>query len=167
MMKRFSVVLVLSLLAGACGGNVNVATVDGFGLSLSDIPIESEGFDVPREEFLIALNWKVREQILVTAAENEFRIVLDADEVTASAAAILAEVPPEFQANPLANLSYFETLARVAPEFGSLWPLLDEALGDELASANWRNNTLRSAEVEVKKRFGVWRVNPDPRVYPE
>ena len=167
MMKPFSVALTISLLAASCSGGSNVATIDGFGLSLSDVPVESDGFDVEREQFLIALNWKVRDRVLVAAAEAEFQIALDAGEVAASTAEFFAEVPPEFQSHPLANRAFFETLARVAPEVGLLWPLLTEALGDELAAASWANSTLRSADVKVKRRFGVWRVDPEPRVYPE
>ena len=48
-----------------------------------------------------------------------------------------------------------------------LWPLLAEELGDLSAATNWANDTLRNADVKVKRRFGVWRVNPDPLVYPE
>ena len=167
MMKRFSVVLTLSLLAAACSGDTNVATVDGFSLSLSDIPVESDGFEVAKEVFLNALNWEIRDRVLSTAAEVEFQITLDSEEVTASAAAILAGLPPESRSDPRANLGYFETLARVVPGEGLLWPLLGEALGDQSAATSWANDTLRNADVKVKRRFGVWRVDPDPRVYPE
>ena len=85
MMKRFSVVLTVSLLAAACSGGTNVATVDGFSLSLSDIPVESDGFDVPKQAFLAAVNWEIRNRVLLAAAEEEFQITLDAVEVTATA----------------------------------------------------------------------------------
>ncbi|MEE9472979.1 MAG: hypothetical protein V3V82_03240, partial [Acidimicrobiia bacterium] len=62
-MKRFSVVLTMSLLAAACTGATNVATVDGFSLSLSDIPVEPDGFEVAREVFLNALNWEIRDRV--------------------------------------------------------------------------------------------------------
>ncbi len=167
MIKRFSVVLILSLLAAACSGGTNVATVDGFSLSLSDIPVESDGFEVAKEAFLDALTWEIRDRVLSTAAEVEFQITLDSEEVTASAAAFLAGLSSENRSDPRANLGYFETLARVVPGQGLLWPLLSEALGDELAAASWENSTLRNADVKVKRRFGVWRVDPEPRVYPE
>jgi hypothetical protein len=167
MMKRFSVVLTMSLLAAACSGATNVATVDGFSLSLSDIPVEPDGFEVAREVFLNALNWEIRDRVLLKAAEVEFQITLDSEEVSANAAAILAGLPPASHSDPRANFGYFETQARVVPGVGLLWPLLAEELGDLSAATNWANNRLRNADVRVKRRFGVWRVNPDPLVYPE
>lgn len=164
MTKRLMLVLVLALAAGACGGgDVKVATVNGSELLLADIPVEPDGFDVGRDIFLDALIWEIRVRVLLSAAEAEFGIAVDAGEVAANAAQLLAGLPPENQSDPRANLAYFETQARV----GLLGPLLGEAIGDDLAAANWANTALRNADVTVARRFGVWRVDPEPRVYPE
>ena len=167
MMKRFSVVLTVSLLAAACSGGTNVATVDGFSLSLSDIPVESDGFDVPKQAFLAALNWEIRNRVLLAAAEEEFQITLDAVEVTATAEAFRAGLPSLDSEDPRPTLGYFETQVRVGRRAGLLWPALAEALGDESAATAWAITTLRNADVSVNRRFGVWRVDPEPLVYPE
>lgn len=168
MIKRVLVLSALALAASSCGGDVEVARVEGVALSLSDIPVHSAGFAVPEEAFLNALNWEIRDRVLLAAADAEFGIRLDGAEVAASAAQILAGLPSASRGDPRANLAYFETQARVAQGVGLLWPLLEEALGSQPGEAtDWANEQLRTARVEVNERFGVWRVTPEPLVYPE
>ncbi len=168
MIKRVLVASALVLTASACSGDVKVATVDGVALSLSDIPVHSAGFSVPEEAFLNALNWEIRERVLLAAADAEFGIRLDEAEVAISAQQILDGLSAASRSDPRANLAYFETQARVAQSVGLLWPLLAEAVGGEQGSAtDWANDRLRAANVEVNERFGVWRLTPEPLVYPE
>lgn len=164
-MKRALAVVASVVLLGACAGSDTVVTVNGVDFDLDDIPIETDASTVDLDTFRNALNWVIRDQVLVTAAAEEFGISFDNDELTARANSALEGLTPSDRGDPRANLDYFLIQARVGVGAGLLWPELETLLPEGTSANEWAIDKLRAADVEVDTRYGEWRTTPDPLVY--
>lgn len=94
-MRRLPVLLVLLLALGACSGGASgtVATVDGTGISLAEVEaLSASAGAVPKEQFVQNLTNTIVEEILVSAAADDFDISFTDEEVDAEAADIEEQV---------------------------------------------------------------------------
>ncbi len=166
-MKHTLTVAAIALVLSACAGGNSAVTVEDVTFDVDDIPIETESATVDLEVFRDALNWVVRDQILMSAAADEFGISFPGDELAELASSGLASLTPAAQQDPRANLDYFLIQARVGRFMleGLLWPELESRLPESVSPSQWAVEKLTAAEVDVDARFGEWRVSPDPRVY--
>ncbi len=163
-MKKTLVAAIVGLALGACGGSGSVVTVDGVAFDIEAIPVETDSSTIDLDTFRNALNWAIRDQVLTTAAEEEFGITFDRAELEGRALAALESLPEADQQDPRANLGYFLIQARVGVE-GLLWPQVTALLPEGITQNQWAIEKLSAAEVEVDARFGEWRVSPEPLVY--
>jgi hypothetical protein len=163
-MKKTLAVAVIALAAGACSGGHQVVSVDGAGFSVDDIPITTESSTVDLGTFRNALNWLIRDEVLMNAAEREFGVTFTEAEVTEWAESALASLPEDQLEDPRANLDYFIIQARVGLQ-GLLWPIVEPELPEGTSQNDWAIEQLNAAEVEVDVRYGVWRLDPEPLVY--
>ena len=114
--------------------------------------------------FRDALNWLIRDQVLLEAADESFGIRLSENDVQGLAEVQLASLPQEALDDPRANLEYFLIQARLGAQ-GLLFPRLVDVLPADELPVEWATDRLREADVTVAERFGVWLLEPDPRVY--
>ena len=163
-MKKTLIALGAVLVLSACAGSDAVVTIDGVTLDLDDVPVSSESSTIDDETFRNALNWAVRDRVLTAAAEDEFGITFAEEELNDRASTALASLDPSEQDDPRANLSYFLIQARVGLD-GLLWPQVDPLLPEDQSQNEWAIEKLLAADVEVDRRYGEWRVNPEPLVY--
>jgi hypothetical protein len=163
-MKKTLIGLAAVLVLGACGGSDHVVTIDGVSLDLDDVPVSSESSTIDDDTFRNALNWVIRDRVLVAAAEDEFGITFTEAELTDRATMALGSLNPAEQDDPRANLDYFLIQARVGLD-GLLWPQVNPLLPDGLSQNEWAIEKLLAADVEVDTRYGEWRVDPEPLVY--
>lgn len=163
-MKKTVIALAAVLVLGACAGSNHVLTVDGVSLDLDDIPVSSDSSTIDDDTFRNALNWVIRDRVLVAAAEDEFGITFTEAELNDRAALGLSSLNPAEQDDPRANLNYFLIQARVGLD-GLLWPQVTPLLPDGLSQNEWAIEKLSAADIELDARYGEWRVSPEPLVY--
>lgn len=163
-MRRLLAAAVIALLTAACAGSDSVVSVDGVTFDLDDIPIETEASTVNLATFRNALNWVIRDQVLTTAAADEFGITFDSEELNLRASSALDGLSPNDRLDPRANLDYFLIQARVGVA-GLLWPEIQSLLPEDVGQNEWAIEKLRAADVEVDPRYGEWRTSPEPLVY--
>lgn len=163
-MKKTLAVALFALVLAACSGGHQVVSVDGNGFSVDDIPITTESSTVDLGTFRNALNWVIRDEVLMNAAEREFGVTFTETEVTEWAEAALASLPEDQLEDPRANLDYFIIQARVGLQ-GLLWPIVEPQLPEGTSQNDWAIEQLNAAEIEVDVRYGVWRLDPEPLVY--
>ncbi len=163
-MKKTLIVAAIGLVLGACAGSTSVVTVDGVSFEVDDIPIETAESTIDLDTYRNALNWIIRDQVLMSAAEEEFGISFAESELQERASAALASLSEVDQQDPRANLRYFLIQARVGVE-GLLWPEVVPQLPEGVSQNQWAIDQLSAAAVEVDARYGEWRVSPEPLVY--
>jgi hypothetical protein len=166
-MRKAVFVAGVAVVLAACSGADPVVTVNGVGFDVDDIPIETESSSIRLDVYREALNWVIRDHILMTAAAEEFGVSLAEEDVQQLAAATLGNLSSADEADPRANLHYFRIQARVGVRMveGLLWREVVPRLPDDITLNSWVDDKLRAAEVEVDPRVGEWRTNPDPGVY--
>lgn len=163
-MKKTVASVLIVLAAGACSGGQQVMSVDGTGFEVDDIPITTEASTVDLATFRNALNWVIRDEVLMGVAEQEFRVSLDEAEVMEQAEAALSSLPEAQLEDPRANLDYFLIQSRVGLQ-GLLWPQVDPHLPEGMSRNEWVIEQLSAADIEVDVRYGEWRTDPEPLVY--
>ena len=160
-MKKTLTVAICSLVVAACAGSAQVITIDGVSLYLEDIPVETDASTIELEVFRNALNWVVADQVLTTAAAEQFGITFSDEEVLALAEAGLAASDTT---DPRSNLGFLKIQARFG-QSGLLWQQLTPLLPEGVLPIEWALDQLRTADVEVSSKYGEWRVDPEPAVY--
>ncbi len=163
-MKKILIAFGAVLALGACAGSSSVVSVDGVSLDLDAIPVASDSSTINDDIFRNALNWVIRDQVLMAAAEDEFGITFTESELDERARRGLNSLSAAEQDDPRANLNYFVIQARVGLD-GLLWAELAPRLPDGMSQNEWAIEKLSAADVEVDARYGEWRVSPEPLVY--
>ncbi len=168
-MRKTVLAALFGLALGACSGSVSVVTVDGVTFGLDDVPVETADSTMPIEVFREALQWVIRDQVYMSAAGDEFGIAFSEAELLEQASSALDALPDGLKSDPRANLDYFLIHARVGLGsvglVGRLWSELETRLPDGVSPNQWAVERLTAANVEVDRRYGEWRVSPDPGVY--
>ena len=163
-MKRMLIPVIAALVLSACAGVGTAVEVDGVSFDIDDIPIETQASVVDLGTFRNALNWVIRDHVLMEAAGEQFGISFTPEELEARAAAALAGLSEADREDPRANLAYFIIQARVGVG-GLLWPAVEPLLPAGVTQNQWAIEQLSAAEVDVDTRFGEWRLIPEPLVY--
>jgi len=163
-MKKSLIAVAILVTAGACSGGHSVVSVDGTSFQVDDIPVTTESSTIDLATFRNALNWVIRDEVLVAAAEEEFGVSFVDEELTERASAALDALTEAEQEDPRANLNYFLIQARVGLE-GLMWPQVEPQLPDGVSQNDWAVEKLEAATIEVDARYGEWRTDPEPLVY--
>lgn len=139
-MKRLIPLILLGVLAAACGGGgALAASVDGEEITVSDVEglIDSSGETIPRDQFANFLSFAIQFRILSAAAEQDYGLTFTDEEVTAEA-------------------------DRIAEEFTAEGQTREEFLSERGLSEEFLRNIARQGLIDVGIREQLLEEVPDP-----